>query len=324
MSSHISVIEVCGTGAFECLDRLLACDLFLYDGQARQTVILDELGSVIADVTVAKVDGLFRLFVDGLTAAELRALIEVEVRDLLDEHALVSLHGPFAWELAAMWLGRAVVSLPPLALFRTPSGVVMRAGKTGEFGYETLVPLPLLESARDRLLSIGQRAEKNTGLLEVPLEVVDRCVLESGGYVARIPGLAGLTPPELQLQWRTSPRKPYRGRVAAEQRSGPASKRVAWFGCDSVLAPGAPIALEGEPCGHVLFSAPAPARKGAFGVALIERRFSHPGLRFEADASVVLHSAAPPLVEPWSNRVRPEIDSYATLDPARFASHGVP
>ena len=120
MSSHISVIEVCGTGAFECLDRLLACDLFLYDGQARQTVILDELGSVIADVTVAKVDGLFRLFVDGLTAAELRALIEVEVRDLLDEHALVSLHGPFAWELAAMWLGRAVVSL--LAELRSIDG----------------------------------------------------------------------------------------------------------------------------------------------------------------------------------------------------------
>src|SRR5687767_6361099 len=95
-SDHLAVIEVRGDGAHAALDRVLAGDLFLYDAQARQTIILDDEGSAVADVTVAKVEDRWWCFADGLGAEELRRLVEevaspaVQVRDLLEEVQVIS------------------------------------------------------------------------------------------------------------------------------------------------------------------------------------------------------------------------------------------
>lgn len=321
--THLALLEVRGAGAFEALNRLLPCDLFVHDGQARRTVLLDEQAGVIADVVVAKLDGVFLLFVDGLDCADAVGLLEEETpsglevtaRDLSDEYELVSLHGPFAWELGALWLGQALISLPPLALYRSRLGVVLRSGRTGEFGYETLLPRASSAVARERLRDLGIAFD----LQSASLATLDRCALENGGFVPRNVQLAGLSPVELQLQWRTSSKKAFRGRPALERRRTAAKKRVAWFNAPTVVAAGSKVFEDGVAHGDVVACSVSTTDPTRFvGQVLLDRGISHPGLRFKTDSGLELFTASPPLVEATSQRVRVQIDRYATRDRSRF------
>ena len=61
-------------------------------------------------------------------------------------HELWGLNGPYAWELASALLGPAVLGMTYLSLLRGPAPggddevICFRAGKTGEYGYDLLVP----------------------------------------------------------------------------------------------------------------------------------------------------------------------------------------
>ncbi len=50
------------------------------------------------------------------------------------------------------------------------------------------------------------------------LETLDLCALENGFFSVRHASVEGLTPLELQLQWRVSARKRFPGATAIEER----------------------------------------------------------------------------------------------------------
>jgi glycine cleavage system aminomethyltransferase T len=316
-----TVLRVRGAGAFAALDRLLPCELQLYDGAARPTVIVDDDGRAAADVTVARLEDGYALFVEGLPAAEVLDRVAeatpagaaVDVRDELEGAELVSLHGPFAWELAAAWLGRFVVGLPPLAVASSGGATLLRTGRTGEFGYEVLVPRADAEEKLARLAELGRGFD----LARVPQESVDRCTLEAGGFVARRERLAALSPIELQLQWRLSARKNHRGRAGLDRRRAAATHRITWFRSPTTLDVDTPVRLGEDPVGVVLTCEPLSRGSGSGGIALLERRIAHAGIELATDEGP-LTTASAPLVEPLSAQVRTHSDAFATRDAKRF------
>ena len=317
--AHLTAVQVDGAGARAALDRLLPCELHLYDGSARPPLLVDpEDGRVIADVTVARVEGGYLLVVDGVTGAEVAARIAdaapspttVTVRDVLEDRAPLALHGPFAWELAAAWLGRHLIGLPSLALHTSARAWVLRYGRTGESGYEVLVPRGVLDEELDRLRALGERFD----LIDAPQASVDRCTLEVGGFVARRPSLASLSPVELQLQWRLSARKEHVGRDALDCRRAAATSRITWFRSAGSIAEGARVELDGEAVGEVLGCEPMSIGGGWGGIALLDRQVAHAGLALDS-ASGPLTTASAPLLEPTSRRVRVHSDTYATRRP---------
>lgn len=315
-AAHLAVVQVEGSGAAATLDRLLPCELHLYDGGARPTLLVDpDDGRVIADVTVVRAAGGTLLLADGLGAAELADRIRdaappgatVEVRDVRDDRVPLTLHGPFAWELAAAWLGRHVIGLPSLALYTAGRAWILRYGRTGEIGYEVLVPRGAHDEEIDRLRALGERFD----LLAAPQESVDRCTLEVGGFVARRPALAALSPVELQLQWRVSARKDHVGRAALDRRRAAATRRITWFHAATPIAEGLPVALDGLHLGDVLGCEPLSSGRGWGGIALLDRRWAHAGLALETPSGPITTASAP-LIEPTSRRVRVHSDTYAS------------
>lgn len=328
-SDHVALVEVRGPRAFGALDRALPSDIFLHDGQARPSLFLDDDASVVADVLVVRSDDRYMLLVDGLTADEVVARLraaapsgEVDARDARDAFGLLSVHGPFAWEIGQAWTGRRVSGLPPLGVLQTTTGLVVRGGKTGEYGYEILVPRDGLAAATDRLVEIGVRFD----LGALAQEALDVALLESGGYAHRLVG-PGLSPVELQLQWRIARAKDHHAKAALDRRAVQATRRIAWFRAAEPIARGARVldaeapsarAPDGDDVGDV--RATADSTGGSLvgeryvGLALLDRRVSHPGFAFHARAAdgsaATFKTASPPLVTPTSVRVRPEVDTY--------------
>jgi glycine cleavage system aminomethyltransferase T len=309
--AHVALVEVRGPGAFAALDRILPCDLHLADGQARPTVLLDEEANVIADVTIARLEKRYLLFVDGLTASDVVARVrgagsDVEAHDARNDAMLVSLHGPYAWELGAAWLGRSLAGIPPLALLRGRGFVVLRGGRTGEYGYEIVLSGEARATAIEHLRELGARFD----LEEASLDALDASVLEQGGFVQRWIARERLSPFELQLQWRISKKKEHASKGAVDRRRASDRSRIAWLTSASELTPGE-VTLDGAPVGRTLAIAPSFDGAGVVGVALLDRAVSHSGFAFER-GGLGLTTASPPLVAATSLGVRPQTDAYAT------------
>lgn len=310
-----------GDGAWESLQQLCSGDLFLRDGQATHTLWLDPDGLPLADVYVARDDADFVVLAEG-RGADLVAHAERQLRggatveDLSTSHHLVSLHGPFAWELLGIVVGAEVVGLPYLSLFHLlpkGHGWVLRAGMTGEFGYDLLIA-NADENVERRLLDAGKRFD----LILVGQEVVDQCRLENWFFDIRRDGLRGLSPDELQLQWRVSREKEFVGSAALAQRRAHATHRIITLVSKGALRPGAEVRLFGQPVGRVVEVGWSAVRGDWVALALIVVRSAHAGIdAFEVDG-VAVRSVTPPLLDNRSLHVNPQRHSYATRGDAAF------
>ena len=101
-------VQLRGPGAHELLDRVSPRPLFVRGGQMLHTVFLDEEAKPVADVYVCCDDDSYCVIAEGLDASatiayleRYRASVEVDLVDLTATHAMVSLDGPYAWELLA-------------------------------------------------------------------------------------------------------------------------------------------------------------------------------------------------------------------------------
>jgi glycine cleavage system aminomethyltransferase T/acyl carrier protein len=289
---------------WEALEHVLPCELVLYDGQARPAILLDERGCVRADVTVASLQGSVLVFAEGVDGPALVDLLapfsdRVEIRDVSPDVTSIGLHGPYAWELVGAWIGRKVSVLPPLGIMRLPSGVtVLRSGRTGEYGFEVILPRALAPELLAKLAGLGRRFD----LAEISPDDLAAAIVETGGFSARALLRKPLSPAELQLDWRLAPK------LRRQRASGPSGERRSVLFRAASPSEG-PLYLGERVLGEVVFS----HRRSdgtAFGLALVETASSHPGLTLttESGATVTTHSA--PLVRPRSLGVRPQVDRF--------------
>jgi glycine cleavage system aminomethyltransferase T len=325
--AHVVCLHVSGAGAFDALSRVSSAELFLQDAQMRASLLLGEDAIPFADVYVCRSDESFYLLSEGPTAAELSAHLhahapvgaELHVADLGETHEIVSLHGPYAWELLGECLGPDLVGLPYLSFYATPfagpgGGVLcFRGGKTGEYGYDLVVDRRDAAALRALLAERGQAFDLGVA----SLEAIDLCALENGFFNVRREGRAGLDPIELQLQWRTSYGREHVGAEAlrARRAAGP-RRRVTHAVAASTVAAGDAVELDGAPVGMLLQAAASPLRGDWVALALLDRQYAHAGIdRYVArgaGAAVPLRTVAPPLCNNRSLYVSPQRHAYRT------------
>jgi aminomethyltransferase len=326
---HVAAVRVSGEDAYDFMDRVCPAPLYLRDGQLLHTLLLRPDGTPAADLYLGNDDGAFLLLGEGLPAAallaELRAQIapssDVVLEDLSATHTVLSLNGPFAWELLAELEGPEVIGFPYLTFYRpAPDRIYFRAGKTGEYGYDLLVPRAEAEAIAREIATRGEPFD----LACAGTDALWHCALENWFFNVHTLGRAGLTPLELQLSWRLSHEKDFVGAEAlrARARAG-ITARVTGIVAAEPLAPGDVVRFGDRAIGRVLDASVSLTTGVPIAVALLELPYAHSGVdRYavvrESAAPIALRTVSPPFVHNRSMFVNPQRHSYAERHEIRF------
>jgi len=327
---HVVCLRLGGEDAFDALDVLCPADLYIRDGQILHTLLLTEEGLPLADLYACCDDEDFFLLSEGPTAAELMEHIrahlppdlEPELEDLSGTHRLLSVNGPYAWEVMAELMGPEVVGLPYLSFFHEQDFTVFRAGKTGEFGYDLLLPREEVDGVTARLRDASRRL--GLSLPTADLAALDRCALENWFFNIRKEGSAGVSPLDLQLQWRVSYHKDdYVGAEAVRQRKAQgAGRRLACVISGGELDVDTRVVCQGRDVGRLVNASPFAAGGGCIGLALVEAALAQPGdceMTATGGAGVVaLRTVSPPVINNRSLFIDPQQHSARTRTTDRF------
>jgi aminomethyltransferase len=253
-----------------------------------------------------------------LTGPELCAHVDahatgsIEVTDLTSTHAMLSLDGPYAWELFAEVEGPEVIGQPYMSFFHAERFTAFRIGKTGEYGYYLLTPREQVDELRGQLLDRGARFD----VVVADLEALDQCALENWFFNIRREGQADVSPVELQLQWRVSYKKSFVGSDGLAERRRAATRRIVQCVADTALAVGAEVAHRDQTIGTILNAGFSPTRGDWVGMALVDRAYSHPGIDAytvrDGDRAIAIRTIAAPAVNNRSLYINPQIHSYQT------------
>jgi glycine cleavage system aminomethyltransferase T len=317
----LACVRVSGPDAFEAVDRVCPLELALQDAQMKPSLLLDERGLPFADLYVCRDDEAFFLLTEGPSPDELEAYLRaafpagaaVDLERLDRTHRALTLHGPYAWELLAGLLGPDVPGLPYLALLRAGDTLCFRGGKTGEYGYDLLVPEASAERTRADLEELGRAFD----LVHASQAALDRCALESWFFNIRHEGRAGLDVLELGLQWRVSYRKDYLGSAALAElrRRGPRRRLTCLLG-EEPLAAGDAVTEGSEKIGEIVNAGASPARRAFVAAAVIDVPYAESGVdRYAVQhggASSKVRTVSPPVIDNRSLYVSPMRHGYAT------------
>ena len=239
--------------------------------------------------------------------SNLTRALEAHVIDLAKEASLqaVSRLTGLSWDRCCGVLDRAV---------RRGVGEVLlfRAGRSGEYGYQLVVPIDQRDALLDKLLTAGAGFE----MVCASETARAQCVLENFFFDVNREGKYGLTPLELQLQWRLSPQKTgYPGAEAVRtRREAGWTHRLTCFAMSESSCPDQEITCDGETVGRILAAGYSPLRGEYVGKALLVCPYWHAGL----DAFVVgrcpLRTISAPAINNLSLRVTPYRHSFHTRE----------
>jgi glycine cleavage system aminomethyltransferase T len=159
------------------------------------------------------------------------------------------------------------------------------------------------------------------GGAEVSLDTLDLCALENGFFSVRHGSVEGLTPIELQLQWRVSTRKRFPGVAAIEDRRVKGiRRRSTHFVARDGVKTGDLIRSSEAPVGEVMSAAFSPAVDGIVGTALLDLSVAHPGIDefvvHDGASTFPIRTVSSPLLLNRSLLVDPRRHSYATREDA--------
>lgn len=324
---HVVVLRVHGTDALAVLDHASTAALFVREGQMCHTLFLHENATPFADVYICgSVEGYFVL-AEGPNEDELVQYLEmvrgkyvpgreVTIERLTQSHELWGIDGPYAWEVVATLLGPLVLGMPYLTMLERDPYRCFRAGKTGEFGYDLLVPKESVAAMRERLAEIGEPL----ALHEVNRAALDLASLENWHFCIRNVAEAiqkhTLTPLELQLQSRVNYDRTFVGAESLRARRARGAKlRLTSFTAQSEVAAGHKVFLGEQAVGEVVHQGFSPSRKEWVGLALLATPIAYPHIEFvvhEGNSSIPIRTATPPLLNNLSLHVDPHRHSYRT------------
>jgi len=324
-SAHMRAMRLSGgDGAWETVSLLCASEIFLRDRQMLHGLWLDDRARPIFDVYVLRDDDAF-VFV-GESEMDVVAHARDHLRggavldDFATTHDVISLNGPFAWELLGELFGPDTIGLPYLGALRRDATWVLRAGKTGEFGYDLIVAKDETARLTARIDEVGARFD----LAWAALDVVEQCMLENWFFNVRREGRASLdvTPLELQLQWRASRKRAFIGSEAlAERRNRGIARRVITLVSSARMNDGDDVALDGERIGTIVNA--GGARHGSVeasfvALALVDVAWAHPHVDAFTVGGLAARSVTPPLPNNRSLAINLQQHAYATRDEIAF------
>lgn len=315
-------VEVRGPEALLALERVLPTDLYLRDGQCRQSLVLDERARPIADVLVGRDDDRYLVEVEGLSSSEVIARLASSGAKCHAEAlpvTVISVHGPWAWELMGDAFEPGATAVPYLSVFHLDDVRCVRAGRTGEFGFELLAPPDRVDGILAKLDASGARF----GAMRVSSEALLHCAFESWFFDPSFVPDGDVTPVELQLQWRLAASRPYVGQqIVAARLHAPGLRRLTFLVTEGLAAVGDRVALDGEDVGEVTRAALSLTRGDFIAHALLDARIAFGGIdHLEVRASGGSRRArtvAPPLVANRSLSVDPRRHTFECADEIVF------
>lgn len=319
--THVACLRVEGDGAYDALDRICPAPLHVRNGMIRHTLLLSEDGLPLVDLYLCNDDDAFLLLAEGLPSADLVAHLrahiapgaDVTIRDLGETHTLLSLDGPFAWELLAAIEGPELVGFPYLSFYHpSPERTYLRAGKTGEFGYHLLVPHADAGPLWDRLLDAGRPFE----ITPVGFDAIEHAMLENWFFTIDHEGRQGLSPIELGLQWRLAADKDFVGAAALRaRRAAGVTQRVTALVSEAPIAAGDRLFSGEQPIGTVLRAARSITLGDHVAIGLLDIAHAHSGIdsyvAHQAGTVVPVRTVSAPFVNNRSLFVNPQRHSYA-------------
>src|SRR3990167_2232436 len=167
--SHMTVVDVTGSGAKAYLQKLLANDVakLTSPGKALYSGMLKEDGGAIDDLIVYNMEGWYRVVVNCSTREkdlawmqQQSAGFDVNIQERPD-FAMIAVQGPQARDKAAKLLGEPRASLiRNLGVFQgLPAGdwFIARTGYTGEDGLEIMLPNAQAPAFWEQLTAAGVR-----------------------------------------------------------------------------------------------------------------------------------------------------------------------
>lgn len=315
---ELRCLQLTGSQAFDALDAVCPCDIFLQDGQMKHTLLLDDTGIPFADVYVCREGENAYLIGYGSGADEIAnwvtyhatGITDFSIVDLGESYDNLTIDGPYAWELCAEVFGPDILGLPYLGMLVLDAMFVFRAGRTGEYGYHLLVPTDQKERWVENLLATGAAFE----MARADESVRAQCVLESFFFDINREGQYHLTPLELQLQWRLSSQKTtYPGAEALHTlRHSGWTRRLTCFATPDPVNADAEITCDDEIVGHVLVAGYSPARGDCVGKALLNEPYWHAGLDAFQVGGIPLKTISTPAINNLSLKVSPYRHSFHT------------
>ncbi len=294
---HLGRVEIAGRDALAAVQRLTSNDASkLKNGESQRSVLLSPAGAVLDEAVVDRLGGShFLLEVDAArTAADLawieeqaRAFGDVVALDTSARYAGLALEGPMAEDVLQALTSLVLADLEPGSFAHgevaTVRATVVRTSRTGENGYELLVPP---QGALKVWTAVLQEGEPE-GLLPVGLAALETLRLEAGVRLVGIDVDDAMTPLEAGLDDLVAWDKgDFLGRDAlAAQRSGGVGRRSVGFEMidPAVARRGCHVRAGGAVVGSVTSGGDGPSVKRAIGLASLSASHAEPGALVDVD-----------------------------------------
>ncbi|ANB02462.1 glycine cleavage system aminomethyltransferase GcvT [Ectothiorhodospira sp. BSL-9] len=227
--SHMTVVDVTGSGARDYLRYLLANDVdkLKENGRALYSCMLNEQGGVLDDLITYRREQGYRVVVNAATRDKDLAWMQQVARDMpgapqvsvqeRDDLDMIAVQGPKARALCLPLLPEAlradVEALSPFRATEWQDWFVARTGYTGEDGFEVVLPKGETRALWDALAAAGVRP---TGL-----GARDTLRLEAGMNLYGTDMDEQVTPLESGLGWTVAlapADRDFMGRAALEKQ----------------------------------------------------------------------------------------------------------
>ncbi|OPY03370.1 MAG: Aminomethyltransferase [Syntrophorhabdus sp. PtaB.Bin184] len=281
-----------GSDCSKYLDGLVSFSIeSMRNGQATNTLVLRDDGTLVAIVWLLKDDESFLILTDPEKRDHLlswlvdhRTGFDVDIQDKTDLLACLSIVGPKAQELARSLAGDDIIGLPYLGFEQNNDMdcLVCRVGYTGEYEYRFIFSKDRLDAMRETIMKKGSDhavAEYGTSLMDV-------LMLEMKS-INQIRDIAdGVTPLQAGLHWAIDFRKDsFSGREAVINEKSALERKLLLL----VLSNGAPPAVEAglfigdEKVGHVVNHHFSPTLAKSIALASIRESVAWVGVEFDVE-----------------------------------------
>lgn len=326
--------QIAGRGALEAVNRLVVSDVSrLPLKKLLATFMLREDASILCEAYVANLGGTYLVLTEGSQPDRVASVIEevcqsvrdAEVADITAKRTLLSLDGPYSWELLKEMVGTSILGARYLDVITDQHIgdiplVIYRAGATGEFGYWLDVAADAAPELWQKLLAAGMPFD----LIPYGYEAGDLCRLENRFINMQCEGATARSILEVNCRTMVSLEKgDYVGRAAIEKtlERGPLRRLIGFAmpqGNDRVALPGVGDAVTrlGTVVGQIASARFSPTLKRGIAVAFLDTEYAYVGLDFEIGSTAgpqLGRTVSAPFVLNRSLGVRFQEHSY--LDP---------
>jgi glycine cleavage system aminomethyltransferase T len=331
--NHLSRVQVKGPDALDVVNRLVLSDAARIPvGRAASTFILNPDGSVFADAYVWNQWESYFLLAEGPPASELVKFVNTHgapsgrtmVTDIADQVALFGIDGPFAWELLKELIGVKILGLRYLEAMPQQSiaGIhvdILRAGKTGEFGYLVLCPKPSASTIWTALLEKGRDFDAT----QCGWQALDLCRLENRFINMQREGAKAATALELNCRIMVPRDKEEYAAAGAIQKALAEDMKRRLIGLvlddpgNVPIEERAMVQYNEEEIGEVVAADFSYVLGRDIALAFINNDYAYVGCPYSVKSTAGLraaHTVSAPFIFNKSLTVRPQEHSFFTVD----------